>query len=123
MQQRRSEKIGWIGGWLGGFIWLCLLSILLLVQGRIANGLLGLGLFAVAVLFILTLTPWKHPETRYWKLMLPIYAVLAASIGLYVWIAGGLDKLGVSWWSLLWLMVLFIPLGNVGTRRWKDGNA
>lgn len=123
MQQRRGEKIGWIGGWLGGFIWLCLLSILWLVQGRIADGLLGLGLFVAAILAVLALTPWKHPETKYWKLMSPIYAVLAASVGLFIWRGGGLDKLGLSWWSLFLLMPLLIPFATMGTRCWKDGDA
>lgn len=123
MQQRRGEKGGWIGGWLGGFLWLCLLSILWFVQGRIAAGVLGLGLFAVAILGILTLAPWKHPETRYWKLMLPMYAVFAASVGLFVWFGGGFGKLGLSWWSLFWLMPLLIPVATAGTRCWKDGNA
>jgi hypothetical protein len=123
MQQRRGGKAGWIGGWLGGFLWLCLLSILWLAQGRIAAGLSALSLFAVAVLAIFALAPWKHPETKYWKLLLPIYAILAASIGLLIWGAGGFDKLGLSWPSLLLLMPLFIPFATTGTRRWKDGNA
>jgi len=28
MIERKGEKIGWIGGWFGGFIWLALLSII-----------------------------------------------------------------------------------------------
>ncbi len=123
MQQRRSEKIGWIGGWLGGFLWLCLLAVLWLVQGRITGGLLALGMFAVAVVTVVALAPWKHPETRYWKLMLPIYTVLAASVGLCAWIGLEVDKLGLSWWSLMLLMPLFAPFATVGKRRWKDGDA
>ena len=122
MAQRRSEKTGWVVGWLGGFLWLGLLSILWLVQGRTACALLGLGLFAAAVLAVLALVPWKHPGTRYWKLMLPIYAILAVSVGLCIWLGGGLHKLGLSWWSLVWLMPLSIPFATVGKRRWKDGS-
>lgn len=123
MQHRKGEKVGWIIGWLGGFLWLCLLSILWLVQGKTTTGMVGLGFFVVAILTILALTPWKHPETRYWKLMLPIYAVVAASLGLFIWCGGGLDELGLSGWSLPWLMVLLIPFATVGTRCWKDGDA
>lgn len=32
---RKGEKIGWIDGWIGGFIWLCILSIVWLVQGKL----------------------------------------------------------------------------------------
>ncbi len=123
MHQRKGEKAGWLGGWLGGFLWLCLLSILWLAKGMIAAGAMGLGLFALAVLTILTLAPWKHPGTKYWKLMLPLYAVLAAAIGLLIWFGGGLAKLGLGWPALLWLMPAFIPLWTVGTRCWNDGNA
>ncbi len=123
MQKRRSEKIGWIGGWLGGFLWLCLLSVLWLVQGKITGGLLALGMFAVAVPAVVALAPWKHPETKYWKLMLPIYALLGVSVGLCIWVGGELDKLPVSWWSLMLLMPLLAPFATVGKRRWKDGDA
>ncbi len=123
MKKRKSEKIGWIGGWLGGFLWLCLLSVLWLVQGKITGGLLALGMFAVAVGAVVALAPWKHPETKYWKLMLPVYALLAASIGLCIWIGLEVDKLGLSWWSLMLLMPLLLPFATVGARCWKDGDA
>ncbi len=29
MSDRRQEKIGWIGGWFGGFIWVLILSVVL----------------------------------------------------------------------------------------------
>ena len=123
MKKRKSEKIGWIGGWLGGFVWLCLLSVLWLVQGRITGGVLALGMFAVAVGAVVALAPWKHPETRYWKLMLPVYALLAASLGLCIWIGLEVDKLGLSPWSLMLLMPLLLPFATVGARCWKDGDA
>ena len=33
MRERRQEKIGWVGGWLGGFVWVLLLSVMLLARG------------------------------------------------------------------------------------------
>ena len=123
MRQRRGEKVGWIAGWLGGFLWLCLLSVLWLVLGRITDGVLGLVLFAAAVAAVLALAPWKHPETRYWKLMLPIYVILVAAAGLCVWCVGGFGKLGLSPWSLFLLMPLLIPFATTGARCWKDGDA
>lgn len=122
MQKRRGERVGWIAGWLGGFLWLLLLSVLWLVLGRITDGVLALVLFASGVAAVLTLAPWKHPETKYWKLMLPIYVILAASIGLFVWRGGGFGKLGLSPWSLFLLMPLLIPFATTGARRWKDGD-
>ncbi|MHC4199323.1 MAG: hypothetical protein ACYSU0_04975 [Planctomycetota bacterium] len=123
MRQRRGEKVGWIAGWLGGFLWLCILSVLWLALGRITDGVLGLVLFAAAVAAIFTLAPWKHPEARYWKLMLPIYVILAAALGLCVWRGGGFGKLELSPWSLFLLMPLLIPFATAGARCWKDGDA
>ena len=121
MKSRKGERIGWLGGWLGGFLWLCLLSILWLVQGKLVNGLAGMGLFLVALCLIIVLGPWKHPETRYWKLMLPIYLVFLAAVSLFVWLGGGIKQMGLNWWSLLWLLPIFIPFGTMSSRRWCDG--
>jgi len=122
MKERKSEKIGWIGGWLGGFLWVCLLSIMWFVQGKIINGIMGLVLFSIAVFFITVMTPWKYPETKYWKLMLPLYVVLIVSASLFLF-EGELDKMGLTWWSILWLIPIFIPFATMGSRRWNDGNA
>ena len=123
MKERKGEKVGWIVGWLGGFVWLFLLSIVWLVQGKITSGVLGLGLFVLAVVFIIVLSPWKHSKTRYWKLMLPVYALLIVSAGTYVWLEGSFGNLGLSWWSILYLTPVLVPFATIGTRCWDDGNA
>ena len=120
MNKRKGERWGWIGGWLGAFLWLLILSIILLVQGRINSGISGLALFAVAVLLIIKLSPWKHPETKYWKLMLPIYAVFAVSACLTVWSMGDLGSTGLDWWTLVYMLPILIPFATVGSRRWND---
>lgn len=123
MRERKGEMTGWTGGWLGGFLWLFLLSILSFVHGRVVNGLAGSVLFLVAVVIIMCMSPWRHPDTKYWKLMLPIYAVFVISVGLFIWNSGGLDRLGLSWWSILWLLPVFLPFITMGSRCWNDGNA
>jgi len=123
MRRRKGEQVGWIAGWLGGFLWLLILSVLWLVLGMITDGVLGLVLFAAAVAAIFTLAPWKHPETRYWKLMLPIYVIFAAGVGLCVWRVGGPGKLDLDQWELFLLMPLLIPFATTGARCWKDGDA
>ncbi len=120
MQERRGEKIGWMGGWSGGFLWLCILSIVWLVQGKIINGLLGMSLFVVAMLLVVFWAPWRHAETKYWKLMLPIYIVLIISVSLCIYFEGGLKKTGLNWWSIIYLLPLFIPFATIGARRWKE---
>ncbi len=115
---RKGEKIGWIGGWLGGFIWLSILSVLWLIQGKFKMGILGMSLFTLAVVIIFTLTPWKFPRTKYWKLMLPIYSVFISSVIIAINAFGGLEGAGLNWFSFGWIIPCFIPFGTIGNRTW-----
>lgn len=116
-ESRSGEKIGWIGGWLGGFIWLLILSVIWLLQGQISWALGGLSLVAAAVACIFGFAPWRHPTTRYWKLLLPIYAVLFASVALAA-ATGGFDGMNLSWWSAFLLLPALTPFATTGARRW-----
>ncbi len=120
MNGRTGEKIGWVGGWLGGFIWVLLLSVLFLFQGKRAEGIVGLALGCLAIVFILLSAPWKHPHTRYWKLMIPIYVALGGSLVWAMWSFHGSGEPGLSWWSAFLVLPLLVPLGTVGWRRWSD---
>jgi len=113
MENRRGEKIGWVGGWLGGFIWVLLMSVIFLVQEKLIQGFLGLVLFCLAACLILIKAPWKHPDTPYWKLMLPVYVVFLASVAWVVWY-------GFDWRTTFWILPILIPLGTMGRRRWND---
>ncbi|MFZ5775878.1 MAG: hypothetical protein ACOY3Z_10390 [Thermodesulfobacteriota bacterium] len=118
---RKGEKIGWVGGWLGGFLWIFLLGIVWLVQGRTALGLSGLALSGLAVLVVLATAPWRHPAVPYWRLMLPLYAILFGCVAWAIWAWGGMGEVGLGWWSLWWLLPLLTPFGSVGRRCWRDG--
>jgi hypothetical protein len=112
---------GWIGGWLGGFIWVPILSIVLLAKGHALMGVIGLVLVVVAVVSIVLFSPWRHPETRYWKLLVPIYAVFFVSIAWALLSAGSLGDPGLGWWSLFLVLSLLSPFATIGRKRWCDG--
>lgn len=57
----------------GGFLRMLLLLSAWLIKGQTIKGILGISLFAIAIILIVVLSPWKHSETKYWKLILPIY--------------------------------------------------
>ena len=118
--ERKGEKIGWIGGWIGSFLWLGVLACLLLFKGRTPFGLIGLILFCLAVFFIISFEPSKHPETMYWKLMLPMYALLAVSIWFSIYAFGGMKKIGLSWVSFFWVVPLFLPMFTMGSKKWNE---
>jgi len=70
MVDRRGEKIGWLAGWIGGFSWIAILSIIFMAKGQWASGCVGLLLLLAAWSTVVYLSPWRHPKTPYWKLML-----------------------------------------------------
>lgn len=120
MIDRKGEKIGWSGGWLGGFIWLALLSIFWLFQNNIGKGMLGLGVFTLAIISIIATAPWRHPNVKYWILMLPIYLLLFISIFLCIYLYGGFESMELRWTALFWVIPCLIPFATVGSRTWNN---
>jgi hypothetical protein len=124
MRERRGEKVGWLVGWTGGFVWLAILAVVGLVQGKLMLAVVCIGLVIAGVSMIFGLAPWRHPETRYWKLMLPLYVLLITAVAVIVWFEGGPARLGLSGRSLLACLPLFLPFVTAGGRTWMmDGRS
>ena len=121
MNQRKGERYGWTLGFLGGFMWLPILSCLWFVQGKPLSAIVGFGLFALAFVFIFLLAPWRYPETRMWKLLVPIYSTLVLAVVLAFSAYGGTSEGDLSLWTLLCLTPAFTPFFTLGGRRWIDG--
>ncbi len=117
LMKRMNEKIGWIGGWFGGFVWLALLSA---IQNKINEGIIGLAIFLAAIVVINMAAPWKRPDTKYWKLMSPIYLLFFCSIILSIYLYGGLESIGLNWTSIFLVIPGLIPLVTVGNRTWNN---
>jgi hypothetical protein len=123
MGERRQEKIGWVGGWLGGFVWVLLLSVMLLVRGETLPAVIGLLISAMAYAAIGFFAPWRHPRTTYRRLLTPLYVLFFCAVGWGVWFFGGPRQIGLnSWWSLLLVLPLMMPLWMGGNRRWQDND-
>lgn len=120
---RRGEKIGWVGGWTGGFLWIFILAVIRFFQGDITGGVLGMLVFLIAEALIVVLAPWRFPTTRYIKLMLPIYGLFLVSSCWAVWTLGGLDQPGFSYWTLFMILPVLSPLITIGGKRWQDGDS
>ena len=121
MSERMQEKMGWIGGWSGGFIWVVILAALLVHRGQLVDALTGFIIGGVAGLVIFFTAPWRHPGTPYRILMTPIYLLLLVAVGWGIVTFGGPELFGfTSWWSLLILFPALLPLWTVGNRRWDD---
>lgn len=111
-------------GWSGGFIWVLILSVLSFARGNTSQAVTGLLIAGLAGAAIVWFAPWRHPHTTYRRLMIPIYVLFASALAWGAWSVGSIRYLGfTSWWSLLLLLPLTIPLWTVGKRRWLDGDA
>jgi hypothetical protein len=125
MSGRTGEKAGWLGGFAGAFLWVLILGVVFLFQGRWAAGASGLLLSAGALAAVYLARPWGHPDTRYWKLLLVPLAAFTLAIPWAI-LSFGLDTLreeNLSPWLLLTLFPMFgTPFFALGRKRWRDGD-
>lgn len=119
-KDRKGEKIGWIGGWSGAFLWVFIMSIVLFAKGRMAPGIVGIAIVAVAAVLMFVLAPWKHPTVRYRNLLAPLYLPLGISIVWCAWSFGGFRQAGIRPWSAFLILPLLLPLFTTGNHRWAD---
>jgi hypothetical protein len=115
-----GPKIGWVAGFLGGSLWLLILSIVHLVQQDLWGGLVGLIFYLGCLGGIFGLRPWKYPQTRLWKLYTATMAPLLLAAGFFYWRENLLDLslsgiLGVV--SLI--LILFLPVILHGHKTWN----
>lgn len=121
MESRRGEKLGWIVGWVGSFLWVVALAGVRLGHGDLANAAAGLALAMLAGGAIFLFAPWKHPAVPFWRLMLPLYGLMAAAVAWAIFAFGGSRALRLDGFEALWIVPLLLPLLTVGARCWKDG--
>ena len=116
--QRKGERIGWTFGWIGGFLWVFVMAVVWFFQGRIAEGMIGIMLFVAAVAAIVIFSPWRRPDVRYWKLLLPIYGVFLLTVFWVVYAFGALGNSGVIRYCL-WVVPCLTPLFVLGGKTWN----
>lgn len=120
MNNRTGAKTGWIVAWLGGFIWVFILSVMFFVQEKMAEGIAGLTLGCIAVGLVFWAAPWRYAGTAYWRLMIPVYAILFVSILWALRSLGGVGELGLNWWNVFWILPVLLPFATTGRKRWND---
>ena len=115
---RRGEKIGWTGGWIGGFLWVFVFAIIWFVQGRLIHGLIAVTLFFLGIISIIKFSPWKHPDTKYWKLMIPMYSVFLMSAVFIIYVLNGFENLAKIQYGL-WVLPSLSPIMVLGNKKWS----
>ncbi|MDD2759950.1 MAG: hypothetical protein PHH11_06610 [Methylomonas sp.] len=124
MVERKGEKIGWTWGWIGGFLWVAIVGLVFLAQGKIAAGGTGLLIFVSAIWAARRFAPWRHQTTPYWRLYLRLYLLFLLTILWAIWGFGAFDGLGgepVNAWMLLWLLPILTPILTNGRKTWAEG--
>jgi hypothetical protein len=121
MQPRSGEKLGWLGGFAGGFLWIPALAVLFLVRGETAAGLAGFVLGAVGYGAVVSCRPWRYPDTRYWRLLILPNLALFAAVPWAIWGFGPEAAGSLDWWLVLPFLALLSPFVTIGWRRWRDG--
>ncbi len=96
------------------------LAGILLAKGQTIQGLVGVALFAVAVIVCFLASPWRNPDTPYWKLMLAMYCTPGVAIAWAIWVLG-MQESGLNpMISLTLLYAVLFPMWQIGRRRWSD---
>lgn len=121
---RRGEKIGWTVGWIGGFFWVAILSLVFLYQGKYLEGILGLLQVVIWTLSVYYFAPWRHPDKIYFVLLLPLYGIFFTVIIWSIWAFGGLSALNeFNRLDFLWIFPALLPLPFLYKRKWNDNKS
>ncbi len=120
MKDRKGEKIAWMASWIGAFIWVPILSIVFLFQGKKEQGLLGIVLTGLAVISVVLFAPWRFSSTPHGRLLCAPYGIFFLSIAWAIGTYGGFSAMGLNWWNLLWLLPVLTPFVILGKRKWSD---
>jgi hypothetical protein len=120
MKNRKGEKLGWSLGWSGCFLWVLVLSVIFIFQGESLNGILGVVIVLMAAFFVIKRSPWKNPDTEYWKLYAPLINTFIISILWAVLASQNRPGSEINWGYLFFVTPLLIPLFILGKRKWND---
>jgi hypothetical protein len=112
-------KIGWIGGFAGGTLWMLALSVVRFAQGQNMHGILWGASFLFCAEVAWLFLPWRRPEIElrrlYFVTVTPV--VLAAVLLLAI---HSLTKGAAVWTTLPGLVVLYLPVFTLGKKTWND---
>jgi hypothetical protein len=119
--EQKGPKLGWLLGGLGGLIWLPILAGVWVAQGK-AAGAAGAGIvFAVGVLYLLVLPPWRFPQTPLRLLYLGLLIIALAGVAIAAWQYYDPRTFKPSDCTPgIVLVTLLIPLFTLGRKTWSD---
>ena len=117
----RGRRLGWIGGGIGGLLWLLPVTIVATLQHNSTAAMTAVLLFAAGLSYLWLLAPWKYPATPFALIYLGLIAIIAAAAVALLWLLAP-STLGVMrrLAMLAPLATLLIPALIFGRRCWDE---
>jgi hypothetical protein len=119
--KQKWMKLGWFSFVVAGVIWIIPFSIIWLINGKYVFGIMGITLFCTAFLLIKAFVPWKYPNTKLWKLLIPPYAMFIISILLLLSVLTDFHDFAEIQYGF-WIIPCFVPFFIFGCRTWNSIN-
>ncbi len=120
-KEERSRRWGWIIGFMGASLWILLGSIMLFFKPDPVGALLGLVLYFVILFLVFNWTPWKRPDTAFWKMYLVNVVFILSMLPYFAWrFDWSLVDLKNSGISPVVLISILIPVFILGRKSWNE---
>lgn len=116
--EMHAVRLGWWLGGVGSLIWLPILALVWMVQGRTTGGLLCLALTAAGLTYLKVMAPWRHPDTPIRRLVFGFVAILLMGAAVVVWEFRE-ALVGSAPLPMFFVFTLFLPM-TLGSGTWND---
>lgn len=81
-------------------------------------GVGAIALFLLSMAVIFSFLPWKYPDTKLWKLMVPPFGMFILCVMLLVYVLTRFRNLAEIQYGL-WLLPCFSPFFTLGYKTWN----
>ena len=82
---------------------------------------MGFALCGIILFLVFFFRPWRHQSTQFWKLYLPVAAVLILTVFFIIWrYKTHVDPSENAGIAFVGVIPLLSPVLILGKKRWKD---
>ena len=116
-----GPKLGWLLGGIGGLIWLPVMAVIWLAQGKMVGAIVGFIIFALGVAYLFMFRPWRYAHVQLRVIYLGLLAFLLVGAVAVIW--QYYDPETFTPRNLLpglALIVLLLPMITLGNKTWSD---
>ena len=116
-----GPKLGWLLGGIGGLIWLPVMAVIWLAQGKMVGAIVGFIIFALGVLYLFMFRPWRYAHVQLRVIYLGLLAFLLIGAVVVIWQYYEPETFTArNLLPGLALIVLLLPMLTLGNKTWSD---